>query len=95
MLSWLYRASLRLDETHTRNRPGSSGRSAGIGVGPWTALLMGAPPFICSAGPGGVSACPAVHALPMFAPLICALFGAAAAAFTAIGSVGLRHSISI
>jgi hypothetical protein len=31
----------------------------------------------------------------MFAPLICALFGAAAAAFTAIGSVGLRHSISI
>jgi hypothetical protein len=47
--------------------PGVVAVAVGIGVGLWTALLMGAPPFICSAGPGGLSACPAVHTLPMFA----------------------------
>jgi hypothetical protein len=96
LLFWLHRGSVGRAMIRTPHIPRLVVAAAvvvGIGVGFWAALLVGPPPFNCpSSGFGGVSACPAVHAMPTFAPWLCALIGAAAAVTTVVGWLATRHS---
>jgi hypothetical protein len=57
----------------------------GIGVGLWTASLQVR--IICTS-----FSCPAFTEFPRFAVWLCALFGAAAAALTALVSIAARRA---
>jgi hypothetical protein len=67
----------------------------GVGVGYWAALLAGPSQSTspnCRSGFGAVYACAATHASPKFAPWLCVVIGACAAAVTVIGWLATRRS---